>query len=727
MRKFALAVVMSVGMGGAFAGHAAAAVSVGHSGWTWGNPLPQGNTLTAVEFAGGRGYAAGDFGTLLRTDDAGATWTGIPTGVTGPIARIRAVDADTVVVGSGCLLRRSDNGGQTFTRLRFTPSERECPAGVTSFFFVTKDLGYLLLDNGSVFRTDDGGQNFAAKTAVPGTRATGGFATPTDIFFTGTDTGYAVTGGSGGGVVYKTTDGGGSWVPKETAARGLNGLFFTDPTTGFAVGDGNTILKTENSGENWSPRPVPGDIPASDLSSIRCASLLVCLIATKGGERLLRTTDGGTTITAVSPSTEKIFAVAFASPTRVVGVGQVGATVVSDDAGSNFGTVGSRIGGTFNRLRATNQQLVHAPGRNGFVARTANGGQTWSTISVATSQAVADVTFPNENRGYALDVAGTALRTDNAGGTWAILDTGTSADPRAIHATDANNVLLFGPRGIRRSENMGDTFEAVGGGVRRATLFDFDVAGSALVTFGVRALYVSTNEGESWRSLRRPGGRRGRILEADFVDSRRGYVLNTDRRLWTTSNGGRKWTELPATGSSLGTDLAFGDRQNGFLSLISSSGGVGTVLRTEDGGKSWARQLITSSPLSFDGLVSPGARTAFVLSSPSRLFHTTTGGEQGRDTQLTISTSTRSFRKSSANVRIRGRLNPAVPGADVLVSARSADGTSWNTRLAPPVSTNGTFTITFKIRKTTYFVAQWAGDADNNGDGSGVLTVRKRR
>ena len=73
----------------AFAPSASAQVSVGHSGWSWGNPVPQGNTLHAVEFSGGIGYAAGDFGTLLRTPDGGSTWQGIATGITGNLLRIR--------------------------------------------------------------------------------------------------------------------------------------------------------------------------------------------------------------------------------------------------------------------------------------------------------------------------------------------------------------------------------------------------------------------------------------------------------------------------------------------------------------------------------------------------------------------------------------------------------------------------------------------------------------
>src|ERR687890_2532560 len=123
----------------------AADVTVGQSGWNWGNPQPQGNTLHTVEFAGGRGYAAGQFGTLLRTDDGGRNWIGIPTGITSDLARIRAIDQNTVVIGSGCVLRRSDDGGTTFKRLPFT-TETDCPATVASLSFPSPQVGYLLLN-----------------------------------------------------------------------------------------------------------------------------------------------------------------------------------------------------------------------------------------------------------------------------------------------------------------------------------------------------------------------------------------------------------------------------------------------------------------------------------------------------------------------------------------------------------------------------------------------------
>jgi hypothetical protein len=57
---FALAGALAVATPGA------ANVEVGSSAWRWGNPLPQGNAIVTMDFAGGTGYAAGGFGTLLE-------------------------------------------------------------------------------------------------------------------------------------------------------------------------------------------------------------------------------------------------------------------------------------------------------------------------------------------------------------------------------------------------------------------------------------------------------------------------------------------------------------------------------------------------------------------------------------------------------------------------------------------------------------------------------------
>src|SRR5215211_5361182 len=303
MRRSYLVFAVLLGLIGSMlgAGQASAQVSVGHSGWFWGNPQPQGNTIRGMAFAGSRGYAAGEFGTLLATDDAGASWTGISTGITRNLVRVRAIDANTVVIGGGCALRRSDDGGQTFQRLPWTASDTDCPSELASFFFPSPGVGYLLTLDGAVFQTADGGQTFARKTSVPGV---GGNISATDIFFLSDDTGVATT---SQGKIYRTTDGGNSWVEVASSGSALNGLTFAGAGTRYAVGGHTTILKTTDGGMTWNPMPAAG-VPDVELKSISCADALTCLITDASGDRLLRTIDGGLNYTSVVPADEPIFA-----------------------------------------------------------------------------------------------------------------------------------------------------------------------------------------------------------------------------------------------------------------------------------------------------------------------------------------------------------------------------------------------------------------------------------
>ena len=104
------------------------------------------------------------------------------------------IDPDTLVVlgGGGCVLRRSDDGGASFRKI-FIAAEYLGPAEVQAVTFFDKQTGYILLKDGSLLRTSDGGESFARQTAVPGTQASNNAAgnSAIDIAFTSADSGVA--------------------------------------------------------------------------------------------------------------------------------------------------------------------------------------------------------------------------------------------------------------------------------------------------------------------------------------------------------------------------------------------------------------------------------------------------------------------------------------------------------------------------------------------------------
>jgi photosystem II stability/assembly factor-like uncharacterized protein len=721
------ATVLAVGLVSvlAIAFPAGAGVSVGHSGWKWGNPLPQGNTIRVLDFNGGVGYAAGDFGTLLKTTDAGATWTGIPTGITSTLNRIDVISPNSVVIGGGCSARRSDDGGATFHRLPFTPSELRCKQGIQSMSFATGDVGFILLHDGTLLSTNDGGSTFSRKTAIPNSAAKGGSQIPNDIFFTSPRNGVAVAAGNGGpGAVYHTVDGGNTWSQVQGPVGGFHSVWFADANTGYAVGSGGVLFATPDGGATWEQRPLAGAAPAN-FTSIRCQGL-ICLLATDNGSHLVRTTDGGLTASDLSASNQQIFAAAFASPTQAVAAGQSGATVASADAGVTFSPIpanGGRIAGPFLRLRAASPSEAFATGRGGTLARTTDAGESWTDLGVPTTGNVIDVSFPTAGTGYALDSTGTLLKSVNGGSSWSLLNTGTQAQPASVLALDPNRILLIGPRGVRRSVDGGNTFTRVNGAIARASLQRADAARGAVFAYGRRALFVSTNGGGRWAPVRLPN-RKG-VTTVDFITGKRGFALDVQGKVWSTANRGRHWTQLVATGTLSAYDLAFTAANRGYL--VINSFGIqrgGFLLKTADGGQTWHPQLVSSHALTRNGIAPSAGATDFAMDNAGGLFSTTTGGDQGAASTLKLRTPSHRV-KRGRTIHVTGKLSPAAGGEQVVVSARASKH-GWVHKVVQ-VASNGTFTTVWKISRFTIFVAQWVGDADHQGAGSKVVQVNTKR
>jgi photosystem II stability/assembly factor-like uncharacterized protein len=712
--RAALAVAIVFGLACVVAPPASAAVTVGHSGWEWGNPTPQGQTIQAAEFDGARGYAAGWFGMLLRTDDGGAAWSGTATGLTSPIERISLIDPDKLVIGSGCAVRRSDDGGLTFTRLPWTATDSRCASEVAAFDFPTDQTGYLALDDGSLLSTADGGRTWSRKTSIPGG---GPSARPTDIAFLAEGTGVVVT---LSGRIYRTTDGASSWSLVHEGTGALNGLHFASPLVGYAVGTVGVVLRTDDGGLTWAPRQTG----VVGLRGIRCGTPLACLVTT-GVQTVVRTVDGGATWAAVFPSTQRILAVSFSSPARAVAVGDAGAIALSDDGGATWRTPGKRLTGSFERLRALSPSVAFATGPDGALARTTDGGVTWSDVGVSTSEGVIDVSFATEATGFALDAVGTLLRTDNAGQSWQILNTGTSRHPQAVLAVGTQTILLVGPTGVLRSTDGGGTFSRVRGRVlNRVRLFNIDRGNGALFAYGSKNIFVSTTSGRTWRKVRLP--RKTLIQAVDFVTSRTGFALGQDGQVYKTRNRGESWSDLSGVGSDNATGLSFSTATRGFLTLKRFAvDGYGYLLRTTDGGRTWRPQLVSTDQPSAEGIVAIGQSGGFLLADSRTLLFTASGGDRGDPSKVTLRTRRRTVRRRSV-VKISGRVTGAKGGARVVISRRERGERAWVSRVAT-VASNGTFSTNWKLVKTAAFVAQWAGDEDSAGDGSPPLVVRTRR
>jgi photosystem II stability/assembly factor-like uncharacterized protein len=734
------------------AGVSAAAVNVSDSGWSWGNPTPQGRTLHAIAFSGGVGYAVGNGGTVLSTSNGGSSWSGLPTGTTGELESVQVLSSASVVVGGGggCITRISNNGGQTFTRI-FNIAESGCPEPVAAFSFVSPQSGFLLLRNGVLEATADGGEAFARRTGIPGTPSSsgGGGDVGVALHFISPSVGIAFVNEPGSGVssAYTTPDGGVSWSQVTLPAGSkVTSVHFVDANDAYAIGP-DTLLRSTNGGETWEAQKIAA---GNDFNSIDCASATECILTVTAGNELVKTTDAGASDTVKTTSSSLIYGAAYASPTQIVAVGESGATVLSSDGGATFSASSADAGGEYSRLRAGPDGMVLAPGAKGDLALSPNGGQSWQVIATQTSAELADVGFSTPKLGYALDVNGGLQQTDDGGTSWQTLNPGTTAPARALVALGAQAVLLVGPVGIHRALDGGRFEPVTGKVVASAQLSDYDLAGATVFAFGeeTHTLIRSTNLGASWKAIRLPlTDKRGHTGEAirsvAFTSATEGFLLDTDGRIWLTRDGGARWQQILSAGTSEGIQIAFSDPEHGFLSVsgFGRDEGDAYVLRTDNGGASWHPQEITAGSIPSDGILASSALDASLLIDGNSvtntpidrlLFTTATGGDvAGPQESLSLSAprrrlSKRALKAARHTVTVNGTLTGATGGEEIVVSRRNLAGGPWQHQEVVAGANGGSFTSSWRISSSSVFVAQWAGASGRPGAGSSVLRVTVR-
>jgi len=663
-----------------------------------GRPSTQGQPLNDISFAGGAGYAVGSFGTVLRTTDGGNTWAGLAAGLYADLAHVDAVSASTVVVAGSCVLRRSDDGGQTWVRLPWTGSESACPNPIAAIDFPTPNAGYLLLSGGTILRTIDGGRTWGRATAPP--------AAVSAIAFSSATVGFAAGAG-----IFRTTDGGATWSPVDPAATDVAAISIADPADVVAVNTpGSPIYSSSDGGMTWSSISPTGTI-GENTAKLACASAANCLLATVGGH-LLHTGNGGHSFGVVGPTGLTLLSAAFASPSQAAAVGNEGIPAVSSDGGAMFTAVGGRLAAGFHRLRVSSATVATLAGPAGELALSADGGRTWAALLTPSAAAILDTSFVSALTGFALDSNGSLLRTDTGGTSWQTLPGVPGAT--ALLALDGQHIVLAGPNGAELSTDGGQTFLASVGS-ELGSLSDLARAGRTVLAWGTSGTFSSTNGGAAFRRLALPALEHVRQL--DFLSALAGYLLATDGRVFFTADGGAHWRESVALGHAGIASIAFSSPSSGWAAESTSDGTVGAVLRTEDGGLSWRPQRLGNAQI--DSLGAAG-REGYALEDDGRLFTVATSGDLGMSSSITLKapeTATRGL------VTVTGRLTrPALAGAQIVLGYRPVAGGRWShTNLT--TGPGGAFSVRIRIHSATAFVVQWGGNTANRGVGTRVALV----
>jgi len=175
-------------------------------------------------------------GGLLKTSDAGNTWTKIYDSSNTFKSIFFNDTLKAWALSFEGKVMRSTNGGSTWQPQNFDPD-----IVFNSVFFSDLQTGWLVGSNGTILKTSNGGQSWQNQNS-------GINEYLKSVHFTDTLNGWVVVSGFNGAILH-TTNGGNSWIAQKTgSSEPIFSIYFTDPQNGWVAGRSGTILHTSTSG-----------------------------------------------------------------------------------------------------------------------------------------------------------------------------------------------------------------------------------------------------------------------------------------------------------------------------------------------------------------------------------------------------------------------------------------------------------------------------------------------
>lgn len=576
--------------------------------WTQHEPVLEGNKLRAVVFASeNEGWIVGREGVILHTGDGGATWSNQRC-TNDNLWDVTFFDTDTGwAVGENGTLLRTTKGGSEWSATPFETTSDD----LFSVAFEDGENGWAVGGNGTILRTIDGGRRWDHVTS--GTNVT---LRGISIF---ENVGLIV--GDSGTILRATKDTGWSaWSPVTNGfIHYLWAVTLADSDRGWAVGEGGLILFTSDGGEIWTSQTSSVNKTLTDVVFISATTGFV--VGSNG--TILTTGDGGENWAVDTSATwHDLFGVCYAGQSDAWAVGNL-TLLHSTNGGSSWSSApsGTARYTDLSDITFVNEDIGWAVGYAGAILKTADGGDTWEyqkrdKIFNVSEEWFSDVMFVDSLRGWCVGHTGVfpynglLLHTSDGGRNWSVQDVDTTQVTQRLY-------------GITFVDTT--TGWAVGGN------WQGNVGG---------VVFKTTDGGLTWDSLSIPTA--NQLEDVSFVNSFHGWAVGYGGTILHTIDGGQNWTnqylgwkctswEVDSLGDSTCVDSTalFVPTLCAIVAIDSSHcwavGKEGAILYTSDGGTTWEQQS-SGTANELKAVTFLNVSTGWIVGAGGVILHTDDGG-----------------------------------------------------------------------------------------------------
>lgn len=221
-----------------------------------------------------------------------------------------------------------------------------------------------------------------------------------------------------------------------------------------------------------------------------------------------------------------------------------------------------------------------------FLATTSNGGQSWHSLNVGTSQSFLSTCILSEQKIY---TARLGLFASTNGGT-SFNEIGNLSAGSSIFAfkfyNESDGLVLRGGS-ILKSSDGGNTWEekfntntysSLGNIQTPSPQIIYVSGGTAYDDVNVGLIVKSTDGGETWNTVWTTNSE---IESISFLSDEIGYYVDVDNNIYKTMDGSNTWVHV-TTIPNYPLDVCFRSENVGYISTYE-----GQILMTENGGSTW--------------------------------------------------------------------------------------------------------------------------------------------
>lgn len=362
------------------------------------------------------GFASQEHDDIYKTIDGGETWMEL-SGFSSAVYNFYFLDENSgFCVGEHGATFKTTDGGITWNPILFQNGYYD-NTSMYGIYFTDNNIGYATGARGRIIKTSDGGNSWSHHSPT--------YNDFMQLQFIDSNIGYAQSGND----FYKTTDNGNTWFLVGSLileSYDSNSDFtFVDQNLGYATtggSHGGKVIKTINGGVTWIALNNGSSILNEGITSIYFKDEHTGIIS--GGfnnPKVLKTIDGGNNWTQVF--NQKFGKIQFINDSVGFGnrVGHYnGAIYKTTDGGNTWDIIIELEGEEINDYHFLDENYGYFVGDQGLIFKTIDGGTNLEELEIP-YEWYTKVNFFTKNVGYVADEDGRLYRTMNGGLKWELL------------------------------------------------------------------------------------------------------------------------------------------------------------------------------------------------------------------------------------------------------------------------------------------------------------------